>query len=289
MLFFCKRLHINNGLRSSLAKIGISEFQDFINYSGGKLVSRPSKRHVRTLYLDVAGQKRKYFLKQTGIQSLQVILKALRRLQAPHSDTRREVLLLELFRAQGIPVMNSVAWGEYSVFGWPVRGFLLVEEVVGREFVDVYRDAPLRIRRRLMWVHGELMGTLHQRGIDSKVHPRDLVCISPDYSTFRKCLVVIDRERGLNRPVNISLMQRGKTLAEIWVKGAFAIGRGERSELLAFLSGYFTASGKSGFSREMLENLVDLASRRAAGILATDDRFASLRPDFKEKYGIPQE
>jgi hypothetical protein len=79
------------------------------------------------------------------------------------------------------------------------------------------------------------MGTLHQRGVEPKVHPRDLICISQDYTTFRKCLMVIDRERGLTRPVNISLLQRGRRWAEIWVKGAFTIGRGEQSELLAFL------------------------------------------------------
>ncbi len=84
-----------------------------------------------------------------------------------------------------------------------------------------------------MRVHGELMWTLHQRGIETKVHPRDLICISQNYTNFPKCLVVIDRERGLTRLGNISLEKRGKTLAEIWIKGAFTLGRGERSELLA--------------------------------------------------------
>lgn len=287
-MFFYKSLHINESIRSSLAEIGISEFQDFINYSAGRLVSRPSKRHVRTLYLDVAGQKKKYFLKQTGIQSPQVVLKAWCRLQLARSDTARELLLLELFSDHGIPVMNPVAWGEHRVLGWSVSGFILVEEVVGREFVEVYRDASLRSRRRLMRVHGELMGTLHQKGIESKVHPRDLICLSQDYSTFRKCLVVIDRERGLTHPVDISLKQRGRTLAEIWIKGAFTIGRGEPSELLAFLSGYFLASGMHGLNKARRVNLVNWVLRRAADILARDGRFSILRPDFKERYDIPR-
>ena len=110
-MLFRKNLHINESIKSSLAKIRISEFQDFMNYSAGKLVSRPSKRHVRTLYLDVAGRKRKYFLKKTGIPSPQEVLKALCRLWPLHSDTSHELLLLELFRDQGIPVMNPLAWG----------------------------------------------------------------------------------------------------------------------------------------------------------------------------------
>ena len=97
-MLFRKSLHINNSIRSSLAEIGLSEFQDFTNFSAGKLVSRPSKRHVRTLYLDVAGRKKKYFLKQTCLQSLRVVLKTLSRFQVPRSDSVRELFLLKLFR-----------------------------------------------------------------------------------------------------------------------------------------------------------------------------------------------
>ncbi len=275
-MFLHKSLHINDSIRSALAKIGLSEFKDFVNYSAGELLSRPSKRPVRSLYLDVAGQKRKYFLKQAGFKW--------------HcSETARELLILELFRDHGIPVMTPVAWGESKVFGWSISGFILVEEVVGREFVEVYRDASLRNRRRLMWVHGELMGTLHQKGIGSKVHPRDLICISEDYETFRKCLVVIDRERGLTRLETISLEQRGKTLAEIWIKGAFTIGRGKRTELLAFLSGYVAASCMYQFNKAIRRDLGNEVVTRAVGILENDRRFSSLRQDFKEKYGIPRE
>jgi hypothetical protein len=258
-----------------------------MDYSAGQLVSRPSKRHIRTLYLDVAGEKRKYFLKQSGLQSLPVVLKTLCRFQVPRLDTTRELLLRKLFCGQGIPVMNPVAWGEYTILGWPFRGFILVEEVLGREFVEVYRDASLRIRRRLMWVHGELMGTLNKKGIESKVHPRDLICISENYATFRHCLVVIDRERGVTRLGSISLMQRGKALAEIWIKGAFTIGRGEQSELLAFLSGYCTGSGAKEFSKAMRANFIGWVLRRAEEILTRDDRFGKLRSEFKEKYGLP--
>ncbi len=287
-MFFHKNLHINYRERFSLSTIGISEFQDFINYSSGTLVSRPSKRHVRTLYLDVAGQKKKYFLKQTGMQPFRAVLNAWCRLQSPISDTTRERLLLELFRAHGIPVMNPVAWGDYRVFGWSVGSFILVEEVVGKEFVEVYRDASIRTRRRLMWIHGELMGILHKKGIESKVHPRDLICISQNYTSFQKSVVVIDRERGRIRQGNISSKLRGKMLAEIWVKGAFTLGRGERSELLAFLSGYFGAAGMHRLNKAMRKDLVKWVFLRVENIFDSDQRFSSLRQDFKERYGIPR-
>lgn len=284
-MLFRKKLHIDESIGPSLANIGISEFQDFINFSSGQLVSRPSKRNVRTLYLGVSGEKRKYFLKQAGPQAPQTALKSWCQFQLPCSDTARELLILNLFRDHGIPVMNPVAWGERKVLGWSTGGFILVEEVVGKEFVEVYRAASLRIRRRLMWVHGELMGTLHHKGIESKVHPRDLICVAEDYRTFRNCLVVIDRERGMTHQVNISLKQRGRRLAEIWIKGAFTIGRGEQSELLSFLSGYISASG---LNKAMRGDLIKWVLRQAANILDCDERFLSLRPDFKQKYPIFQ-
>ena len=144
----------------------------------------------------------------------------------------------------------------------------------------------MRGRRQLMRVHGELMGTLHQKGIESKVHPRDLICISQDYRAFQKCLVVIDRERGLTGVESFSVEQRGKLLAEIWIKGAFTIGRGKQSELLAFLSGYFAASGMQEQDKSMWVDLVFWVLRCAVKILDEDKRFFSLRHNFRETYGI---
>ncbi len=286
-LFFQKSVHINKHLRAPLDNIGISTFQDFIIFSAGQLVSRSSKRPVRTLYLDVDGRTNKYFLKQVGISTLSVGLKAWCKLQPVQSEVVRELLLIQLFRRHEIPVMSPVGWGTLTVLGWPVSGFLLVEEVVGREFVEVYSAASLHSRRHLMRTHGELMGTLHKKGIESKVHPKDLMCISQDYRNFQKCLVVIDREHGVPNAVNIALEHRAKRLAEIWIKTAFMIDPAERSELLAFLSGYWAASHLPSQGRDERERFVALVIRSATDILTRDNRFTHLRSPFKEKYNIP--
>ncbi|MDH5588252.1 MAG: hypothetical protein OEZ05_16670 [Nitrospirota bacterium] len=285
-MLFQQTLYINPTLRPSMANIGISEFKDFAKYSEGTLVSRPSKRQVRTVYLDVAGHRKKYFLKKAGPQSVREILKAWCCYQRPCSEMARELLIIQLFRDQGIPVMNPVAWGERKGLGWSMGGFMLVEEVVGREFVEVYQTASPQIRRRLMRVYGELLGTLHQKGIDSKVHPRDLICTSEDYETFRKCLVVIDRERGQTDLVDLSLQDRGKRLGEIWVKGSFTLGRAGMRELFVFLSSYCSVSGMKRGRRTWCRNLVQGILGRATDILAHDRRFSSLRLEFREKYGV---
>ena len=287
--FFCKVFHANAKVRLALTEVGLREFQDFMTYSESPLASRPLKLPVRTLYLSIDGQRRKYFLKKKGSQSLRVVLQAWLRFQNPLSATARELMLLELMRQEGIPVMSPVAWGEQRILGCSITGFILVEEVVGREFVDVYRGASLRVRRRLFLLYGGLMGTLHRKGIDSKVRPQDLICVSDDYTNFQNCFVVIDRERGQSHVVELSTEQCGSRLGDIWVKGMFLIGLGERSELLAFLSGYLTEVSRQGVCKERgirCVNLVERASRRAAEVLYQDNRFESLRKGFHMHYGI---
>lgn len=286
---FHKSLHIDQSIQPFLANAGISQFQDFVDFSAGTLVSRPSKRHVRRLSLEVAGQKKTYFLKQSGVQSFHLFLKSWCRLQVPLSGAVRELLLLELFRDQGIPVMKAVVWGEHTVLGWPVKSFILVEEVGGKEFVDVYRGASLRVRRRLFRLYGELMGTLHRIGIDSKVRPEDLICVCDDYKDFRNCFVVIDREHGRPHLTELSIEQCGIRLGDIWAKGMYRIGLGERSELLAFFSGYLTAAGQRSACKAhgaIAANLVQRASRRAAEVLYHDNRFETLRTGFRVLYGV---
>ena len=286
---FHKRLHIDPSIKPFLANTGISQFQDFVDFSAGTLVSRPSKRPVRRLSLEVAGQKKTYFLKQSGVQSFHLFLESWCRLQVPLSGAVRELLLLELFRDQGIPVMKAVVWGEHTVLGWPVRSFILVEEVGGKAFVDVYRGASLRVRRRLFRLYGELMGTLHRIGIDSKVRPEDLICVCDDYKDFRNCFVVIDREHGRPHLTELSIEQCGIRLGDIWAKGMYRIGLGERSELLAFFSGYLTAAGQRSACKAhgaIAANLVQRASRRAAEVLYHDNRFETLRTGFRVLYGV---
>ena len=83
--------------------------------------------------------------------------------------------------------------------------------------------------------------------------------------------------------------QCGIHLGDIWVKGMHRIGLGERSELLAFLSGYLTGAGQRN-DREargvIYSNLVERASRRAIEVLYHDNRFETLRRGFQIRYGI---
>ncbi len=256
-----------------------------MTYSEGQLVSRPKKLPVRTLYLMVDGQQRKYFLKKKASRFPYGALRVWFQIQNPPSRIARELKILELMRQQGIPVASLVAWGELKILGCSIKGFILVEEARGKTFLDVYRKSSLRVRRRLFRLYGALIGVLHRKGIDSKVRPEDLICVSDNYANFRNCFVVIDREHGQPHLVELSIEQCGIRLGEIWVKGMYRSGLGARSELLAFLSGYLSEAGqKSGRVERM--KLIEQASGRATEVLYHDHRFANLRKEFQRQYGI---
>ncbi len=285
--FSSEHLHVNANVRSSLQEIGLCAFQDFMTYSEGQLVSRPEKLPVHTLYLMVDGQQRKYFLKKKTSRFPYGALRFWFQIQNPPLRVTRELKILELMRQQGIPVASPVAWGELKILGCSIKGFLLVEEVIGKTFMDVYRKSSLRVRRRLFRLYGELMGILHRKGIDSKVRPEDLMCVSDNYANFQNCFVVIDREHGQPHLVELSIEQCGTRLGEIWVKGMQRIGLGEPSELLAFLSGYLSEAGWQSGGVECMK-LGEQAFDRATEVMDQDHRFAHLRKEFQRQYGIGQ-
>lgn len=284
-IFSSEHLHINANVRAALQEIGLCEFQNFMTYSEGQLVSRPKKLPVRTLYLMIDGHQRKYFLKKKASRFPYGALRTWFQSRNPPSRIARELKMLELMRQQGIPVASPVAWGEFKILCCSIKGFILLEEVIGKAFIDVYRKSSLRVRRRLFRLHGALMGVLHRKGIDSKVYPEDLICVSDNYANFRNCFVVIDREHGQPHLVELSIEQCGIRLGDIWVKGARRIGLGERSELLAFLSGYLSEAGWHSGGGERMK-LVEQAFDRATEVLYQKHGFANLRKEFQRQYGI---
>lgn len=284
------QLHVDPELRPLLAAAGLRELEDFLAFSGGSVVSRRRKRDVRRLELEVEGERRRYFLKQGRREALSATFAALRLRRPPRAAGLRERQLVERFRTHGIPVMRPVAWGERRLLGWPVSGFILVEEVVGRRFIDAYRESSLRARRRLLRAHGALMGRLHCLGIDSKVRPADLICATDEISGSQPNLVVIDREYGAREPIQLSGEQRGQGLADIWVKGALSMRlseAGQRSELLAFLAGYLRELylDTRPERHAEAERLAGQVTARACEIVRRDGRFESLRPGFEKWCG----
>lgn len=105
----------------------------------------------------------------------------------PHSAAVRELCMLQKLQTAGFETMESVAWGEQRKFGIPVRGFLLVQEVKGEEFSDLFSQADGRKKKVLMREAGALIAKLHTAGFFQPVRLKDLI-------RTEQGLVLIDRE-----------------------------------------------------------------------------------------------
>jgi hypothetical protein len=280
------RIQIDEELSEALRRQGLADadLDSFLAYSGGRLVSRRSKRNVRTLELRLDDTVRHYFLKQARGEGWRVFSNLLRPWRNAQVSTSRERDLVEMFRQAGFSVMRVVGWGERRRFGLPVAGMLLVERVDGEEYVVRYARSSLRRRRVMMRAYGRLVGQLHQAGIDSKVRPRDLICNGEDLDDPRSALVVIDRERGRLSREALLISRRMRQLAEVWIQFGRTLGLPKPSELLAFMAGYLRDGAMPARGRAMLFRDIQ---REARAIVRTERRSAKLRAEFEARYGNP--
>jgi hypothetical protein len=162
--------------------------------------------------------------------------------------TERELELLRLLETQGVPVMHPLAWGSKRLLGIPLSGFLLVEEVEGKRFTEMYESLDDLGRRRLMNAYGALAGFMHKRGLDSIVRVTDMICVSQDFNDFKRSLVVIDREYGSIRRKNISFGKRCEQLGKMFAKMLRWIGLPTDREVISFTKGYLKESQDLDYS-----------------------------------------
>jgi tRNA A-37 threonylcarbamoyl transferase component Bud32 len=259
------QLWIDPEIGDYLQQSGLRSLDDFLRFRDGQRVSRASKNPVLRFELETANKPRVCFLKQFAWRPRTLATELLKRRLPLLVGTSREYRLLHLLEDHGIPVVRVLAWGERRVAGMPTRGILLTEGVAGEEFVDCLHSAGPSMRRRLRFLHGALVGSLHSRGLVTKVRPTDLFVVSDDFSDFRKCLVVIDRERGLTRPRTMTLAERAGQLDDLWVKSGIITGLGTDNEQRAFLAGYENAwpsSSEISQQRRILVKRVFVQGRR---------------------------
>jgi hypothetical protein len=265
-----------------LAARELRSLDQFLAYDAGDRVSRASKRPVRTLTLDQAGVTQRFYLKQFRISLPWLVTEIGKRRWPLLAAPTRELRLLDALAGLGLSVMETVGWGERRLLGLPLTGFLLVREVQGREYVSDFLASSPRRRRRLRRAHGELVGILHRAGLLTKVRPNDLFVTGTDLGSCRRCLTVIDRERGLPDVRTLTLSQRVAQLADLWVKSGIMLGLAPPREALAFLAGYFSATGTTDRHERAL--LVRRTREHGARLIARHQPAAEYRKSFAEWY-----
>lgn len=226
---------------------GLDTFSQFMNKPVGELLdSGRNGRELRRLKIGIQGQTRTFYLKRLGIEPFGKLIQMVLFGYLPRSGPLREQLLLKRLNNAGFATMRTVAYGERRRFGWPVGGFLLVEEVQGAEVAEVYQDCSTAIRQRLMVSLGEYLGRLHTSGFLQAVRLKDIFLqesLNPVDGVFG--FVLIDRETSKPGPSRFTKKRSLETLARAvrrTLRDGYVVGRGE---IRSFCKGYHRVVGQS--------------------------------------------
>ena len=235
---FFYRIEVGPEWRDVLCEHGFEKVDDFIDHEGGTIVSKAAKQPVRRIELRHGGEDYCFFLKQQRVKSIKNWLKLVRHPKRELLVSTRECVLLEMCRREGIKVMETVAWGERRLFFWPVAGFVMADQVRGEEFTELYLGSGSSLQRKMMYAYGALVGAMHRKRINSKVRPRDIICRNRSFGDYAESLVLIDRERGKTRYMDMGDRVAIKQILNDWHKNAGFFNYPGLKQLSAFWLGY---------------------------------------------------
>ncbi len=259
------RMTVNKDFRDTTQLLGLLTFADFMAKPAGKLLGREGGgRELRLLETEHQGEKQRFFLKRLGREPFVKLVQMLLFGRWPRSGPVRELQMLNRLNDAGFPTMRPVAFGERRLFGWPMDGFLLVEEVRGVEVADFHALCPPPVRRNLFRCLGEYMGRLHAAGFFQPVRLKDLFLgDAPDRADKEFAFVLIDRETSKPWPAKFSRRRALQALARATrrtLRDGHAIGHGDAR---AFCRGYHRALGPTlGISPKTLLKKLFLTLRR---------------------------
>lgn len=226
---------------------GLDTFSQFMTKSVGELLdSGRNGRELRRLKIGIKDQTRTFYLKRLAREPFGKLIQMVLFGYLPRSGPLREQLLLKRLNNAGFATMRTVAYGEKRRFGWPVSGFLLVEEVEGAEVAEVYQGCSTVTRHQLMDALGEYLGRLHKAGFFQAVRLKDLF-LQESLNNIDGVFdfVLIDRETSKPGPSRFTKKRSLETLARATrrtLRDGYLIGRGE---IRSFCHGYHRAVGQS--------------------------------------------
>ncbi len=210
------RMTVNDDFRDATRALGLLTFSDFMSKPVGKLLnSEKGGRELRLLETEHRGEKQRFFLnKRLGREPFNKLLQMLFLGRWPRSGPFRELQMLNRLNEAGFATMRPVAFGERRFFGWPVGGFLLAEEVRGKEVVDFHKLCSPSERKKLFHSPGRYLGRLHAAGFFQPVRLKDLFLThDPGGEDQEFALILIDRETSKPWPSKFSRRRAMKALA----------------------------------------------------------------------------
>ncbi|WP_067583872.1 lipopolysaccharide kinase InaA family protein [Endozoicomonas ascidiicola] len=131
------------------------------------------------------------YLKRQFAVSKRLCLESNLMLQKAHTPAVNEDIYIKQLKSRDFLVMDVMAVGERRENGFPIEGFILVDEVPGFQLDRFLTDTDDEsVTQDLLTAYGQLIAKLHQQGFFAPLRVKDVII-----RNVERCeLVMIDRE-----------------------------------------------------------------------------------------------
>ncbi len=231
---------IDKNYTELFSSASLSHYSDFVNNGLGESIRVEEEKRIRFFQINQSGKQYGFYIKIEFPKWYKVIKKILSRRHSHALASSHELQLLKFYKKNNISVVVPVAWGERRVCGIPLAGFLVQEEVQGREYTQLVKNGSKEERLKLIKAYGKLVADLHSKGIlSSAVRVTDLICTSDINIPWREIsLVVIDREKGKLVPEEFTFDKCTYSLSFLLKRFYVFIGEPTLKEVCCFLNVY---------------------------------------------------
>lgn len=235
-----KHCWIDENYEELFRSASLSHYGDFYRDDLGKAIRIENEKSISFFEIRHAGEKCGFYIKKEFPKWHQVVRKFLIHRKRYKLASSHELQLIRFYDENNIPVVVPVALGERRIFGVPVSGFLVQQEVKGQEFTELMKNGSRWDRVKLMKAYGKLIAELHSKGvISSTVRVTDLICTSTINTEWDAIsLVIIDREKGKPEPEEFTFDKCVYYLSFILKRFFVFIGDPTSKEVCYFLKIY---------------------------------------------------
>lgn len=194
-------LEINEKYRSWLTQMGLMSFEQLMFSHIGCVV----KQNVRR----IKGCGKVVYLKQHFATPILKSIEKYLQGQYPHAAPFDEYIHICSLQQAQLPVMIPIAAGERRILGFPVCGFILVDEVKGVRLNELLSQVGTENEKTaLLRAFGRLLARLHQHGFYTPLRFKDIIVTDENETS----LVMIDRESRNSYPRHRSKAKAKRSL-----------------------------------------------------------------------------
>ena len=168
-------MEIKRGYKGLFKDNGLSDFDSFMDFTGGEVLKKITVRSITRFYLSGEGRESGFYLKRHSRRPrLCAKFKGLVKGGAP-SEAAKEFEAIEALTRAGVPCQRAVAFGERSLNG-KVESFLVTEALDGyrqlekmiHDFLPPLSSSMVSRKRALIKEVASLVAALHGAGFNHK-------------------------------------------------------------------------------------------------------------------------